>query len=142
VDAAVVAAEQAAKEKAAKEKAAKEKAAKEKAAKEKAAKEKAAKKKAAEKKAAKKKAAETVKLDDNARAACQVLVLNAADVTTKQDRSDLARAVNAYARQSDTPQIVDAGEFLTDSVGSWTGFMWTGAVGNFADVCDKGKAFR
>jgi hypothetical protein len=93
-------------------------------------------------KAAKEKAAEAVKLDDNARAACQVLVLNAADVTTKQDRSDLARAVNAYARQSDTPQIVEAGEFLTDSVGSWTGFMWTGPVSNFADVCDKGKAFR
>lgn len=93
---------------------------------------------AREEAARKKKEARKPVLDSAARSACVVLANNAADVATKQDRSDLARAFNRFARQSSEAKIVEAGENLTDSVDSWTGFMWDGAVGIAADECIKG----
>lgn len=88
--------------------------------------------------AAEQEAARVPVLDEAAVAACQVLANGAQDVATKQDRSDLARAFNQYARQSSEPKIVEAGRFMTDSVDSWTGFMWDGSVGIAADVCIAG----
>jgi hypothetical protein len=63
-------------------------------------------------------------LDGAARSACSVLAQQYADVVTKQDRSDFTRAFNYYARSSSERKIVEAGQDLTDNVGSWTGFMW------------------
>jgi len=79
-------------------------------------------------------------LDQAAVDACNVLGNGFQDVTTKQDRSDLARAFNYFARSSSEAKIVDAGQMLTAEVDSWTGFMWDGAVANAADICVKGGA--
>lgn len=77
-------------------------------------------------------------MDDAAFEACNAFAGRILDVATKQDRSDLARAVNYHARQSSEPQFVQGGAWLTDTVGSWTGFMWNGMTANFWDLCVKG----
>lgn len=77
-------------------------------------------------------------LDASAQSACEVFVSGEADAVTDQDRSDLARAVNVFARQSKTLEIVKAAGMLTDTVKSLTGFFWDASVSNFADVCLNG----
>ena len=83
-------------------------------------------------------AAPTPMMDGPAFDACSAFGNGIADVVTKQDRSDLARSVNLYARQSAEPQFVQAGIWLTDHADSWTGFMWSGMTANFADLCIRG----
>jgi len=70
--------------------------------------------------------------------ACAALAGGSDLVVTEQDRADLARAVRAYSDDSPDQRFVDAGRNLTDYADSWTGFMWSGSVGIFSDLCIRG----